>query len=217
MLTRRVSQRLQRGEATKIGLALEEVSKTNTLLSSLPLSKSIAPTLNTVVESSHTRAEDLENATRSLQSSLTRIKDAFKSSPSYNPVKVNNVIKLIDKSQVVSDKLTACAAPGVDNCDGLRRSTRTFGLSASAAVTNLTNEVDAPSDAYLKVSEDVKEKLKDLNHLLNRKTPAEMTDVCEAFKTSVDMFKRLKGAGPLANEPLAMTILACDCAKVCPI
>lgn len=122
---------------------------------------------------------------------------------------------MIDDSRQVSDKVTACAAPGVDNCDGMRRLTRAFGLSASAAVTKATKEVDSPSASFLAASEEVKEKLKDLNNLLNRKTPADMTEVCDAVKTSADEFMEMADVGPLAKEPLGMVNLACDRAKVC--
>lgn len=204
-----------KGETAKIGIALEEVFKINTLLGSLPLSKSIAPTLTTINEALTTRGEDLGNATRSLQSSLLLIRDAIKQSPSYNTAQAKAFIEMIDGSRQVSDKVTACAAPGVDNCDGLRRLTRAFGLSASAAVTKAAKEVDSPSVSFLAAAEEHKVKLKDLNNLLNRKTPADMTEVCDAVKSSADVFLKMKGVGPLAKEPLGMVNLACDRAKVC--
>ncbi|KAG0286216.1 hypothetical protein BGZ96_009632 [Linnemannia gamsii] len=188
-------RRLQ-GETAKIAGALEEVFKINDLLGSLPLSKSIAPTLMTINGALTTRGEDLGNATRSLQSSLLPIKDVIEQSPSYKGPKATAVIKMIDDSKKISDKVTACAAPGVDDCDGKMRLARAFGLSASTAVTKTTNEVDSPSVSFFATAEEVKDKLKDLNNLLNRKTPADMTGVCDAVKSSAAAFKKMKGLDP---------------------
>lgn len=78
-----------------------------------------------------------------------------------------------------------------------------------------TKEVSWPSVSFLVAADEVKDKLKDLNNLLNRKTPADMTGVCDAVMSSAAAFKKMNGVGPLANEPLDMVILGCDRASAC--
>ncbi|KAF9086250.1 hypothetical protein BGX29_001498 [Mortierella sp. GBA35] len=184
--------------------------RTNPTLGPLPLTKSIIPALTSVNDALITQAPDQGNTTRSLQSALLLIKDAIELSPLLSTAKAEVVTELTEDLRQVSNKLVSCAPEGVDTCEGPRKITRNFGLSASTAVARDVKAVADPSDIYLTAAEDVTVKLRDLTNLLNRKVPADVTDVCEALYRSVDVFEAQREVALLATEPLDMTTVGCE-------
>ncbi|KAG0196951.1 hypothetical protein BGX33_001133 [Mortierella sp. NVP41] len=156
------------------------------------------------------KTPDQGNTTCSLQSALLLIKDAIELSPLLSTAKAEVVTELTGDLRQVSNKLVGCAPEGVDTCEGPRKITRNFGLSASTAVARDVKAVADPSDAYLTAAEDVTVKLRDLTNLLNRKVPADVTDVCEALYRSVDVFEAQREVALLATEPLDMTTVGCE-------
>ncbi|KAF9087995.1 hypothetical protein BGX23_007706 [Mortierella sp. AD031] len=198
-----------KGETLWIAQNLERF-RTNPTLGPLPLTKSIIPALTSVNDALITQAPDQGNTTCSLQSALLLIKDAIELSPLLSTAKAEVVTELTGDLRQVSNKLVGCAPEGVDTCEGPRKITRKFGLSASTAVARDVKAVADPSDAYLTAAEDVTVKLRDLTNLLNRKVPADVTDVCEALYRSVDVFEAQREVALLATEPLDMTTVGCE-------